>query len=99
MEWSLTKTAFKKKMRTLLLNLCNLNIIVFCFLITIFPTKNINASQFFRFNAEDCGRSATRTSRIVGGNDAYFGQFPWQVSKPYFYWNPTEFLNQILFSL
>ncbi|XP_076366532.1 trypsin-1-like [Tachypleus tridentatus] len=25
-----------------------------------------------------CGRSATSISRVVGGNDASFGQFPWQ---------------------
>lgn len=26
-----------------------------------------------------CGRNSVKTSRIVGGNDASFGQFPWQV--------------------
>lgn len=35
--------------------------------------------NFFSFISKDCGKSAVRTSRIVGGNDAYFGQFPWQV--------------------
>ncbi|UYV78006.1 hypothetical protein LAZ67_15003180 [Cordylochernes scorpioides] len=29
-------------------------------------------------NDPQCGRSSARTSRIVGGNDAFFGQFPWQ---------------------
>lgn len=29
-------------------------------------------------NDPHCGRSATRISRIVGGADASFGQFPWQ---------------------
>lgn len=31
----------------------------------------------------ECGKSATRISRIVGGSDASFGQFPWQVK----YWH------------
>lgn len=27
---------------------------------------------------KDCGRSASKINRIVGGTDASFGQFPWQ---------------------
>ncbi|XP_071034270.1 serine protease 33 isoform X2 [Parasteatoda tepidariorum] len=41
--------------------------------------KSVSAQNYGPVkNDPYCGRSATRTSRIVGGNDAYFGQFPWQ---------------------
>lgn len=43
----------------------------------IFPSPII----IFLFFLVECGKSATRISRIVGGSDASFGQFPWQVSQ------------------
>lgn len=29
---------------------------------------------------EECGRQVIRSGRIIGGDDAYQGEFPWTVS-------------------
>ena len=41
---------------------------------------SISCWYFVFFVVKDCGRSSEKISRIVGGNDASFGQFPWLVS-------------------
>ncbi|XP_076314979.1 serine protease 33-like [Tachypleus tridentatus] len=46
----------------------------------IYPTEEKINPEYYGLVRNDpyCGRNARRISRVVGGDDASFGQFPWQ---------------------